>query len=166
MSIARSISHSKIYSSALWLRDDSPGPIFSAGMPCISARSDKVGETNVSIPNKVAAFTKGCSQLIADACKRVDLALTSDCMAELMMSTISRLLYASVVRISTTKSQRSGITLCCVPALICVTVIFTSPSVGDVRSNLKLRSKAMSSSARNRFVSVVFVLLFLYIGKQ
>ena len=59
----------------------------------------------------------------------------SDCILSRRKSAISWFWYSSFVRTSTTNWQRSGTTLCCVPALICVTVIFTGPSSGDTLGN-------------------------------
>ena len=65
------ISLSITYSSAPCERADSPTPIFSDGISCMSAMSEVVGDTKVLRPIAIAAFTNGCSEYMADACTRV-----------------------------------------------------------------------------------------------
>ena len=57
-------------SSAVWERDDSPGPILSDGK-FMRAWSDRVGDPNSSVrPNAMALLTNGCSLLILDELRR------------------------------------------------------------------------------------------------
>ena len=48
-----------MYSSALWLRAESPGPIFKEGNADICDMSEVVGDTKGVPPLIVAAFTRG-----------------------------------------------------------------------------------------------------------
>ncbi len=70
--MAPSISESSTYSSAVWLRQDSPGPIFSDGKPCISDMSLVVGDTKESMPSLSQTCTSGCSRPITEARTRVE----------------------------------------------------------------------------------------------
>ena len=145
-SIASASSLVSRYSSALCERFESPGPIFIASQP-IRIQSEVVGEEKVSRPVASAALRRGEPGRVAEerlcrfrACNSL---LHSACNS----SNISSQLYCSVGRMSTTKVQRSGMTLWALPAAICVTLSLTSPISGEMRVKRCARSFAMSSIA-------------------
>ncbi len=57
--MASEISDRHTNSSAECEREDSPGPIFNDGMPCINAMSEVVGDMKGVLPNAKADFTSG-----------------------------------------------------------------------------------------------------------
>ena len=126
ISIASRISIRPIYSSAAWERAEFPGPIFTEGK-CMRAWSLKVGEPKGSFPIMTARRTNGCCKSVRVELRRKLRAFISQPTCDLISSNSFSLGYNSFVRISTVNSQRSGTTLCCVPAWIIVTLIFTGP---------------------------------------
>ena len=136
-----------MYSSALWERAESPGPSLTASQG-ICIQSDDVGEEMVSRPRAAMAWRSGESGAVAEArCRRLR-ACRWLWQMPCNSSRISFGVYNSLGRMSTTKRQRSGMTLWAVPERICVTFSRTSPISGETRVNLWLRSFAMSSIAR------------------
>ena len=75
--IASSISLILMYSSAVWEREDSPGPSLSDGKR-IKAWSLNVGEPNGFKPSLMQACTKGCSTSIFDEDRRKERAFKSE----------------------------------------------------------------------------------------
>lgn len=129
-----------MYSSAVCERDELPGPNLIDGNGS-SAWSLNVGEPNGVRPIVMSRLTRGWSELIPEGLRRVERGLSvHSCVGTALRisSSVSRFVYASVERTSTTMRQLSGITLCCVPASICVTVIFTGPKEDDSFSNFRL----------------------------
>ena len=101
-----------MYSFAVWLRDDSPGPIFTDGKLCISAMSDVVGDTNGHSPKFTVASTNGWLSGITEAHTLVERGVMSQFTLLAIILAVSSLVYASVVRTSAVKRQISGIILC------------------------------------------------------
>lgn len=62
----------RMYSSAVWLRDDSPGPILSEGILYMSDISLVVGDTNGIRPILIAAVTSGWVSDMTEALTRVE----------------------------------------------------------------------------------------------
>lgn len=62
----------RMNSLAEWERAESPGPILSDGMPCISDMSEVVGDMNGVSPIPEAALTSGCLGSITEARMRVE----------------------------------------------------------------------------------------------
>ena len=77
----------------------------------------------------------GVSRGVEDALRRVERGVIVERSIGRKIASISSLVYNPLERISTTKRQVSGTTLCCVPACIIVVVIFTLPKKGDTCSN-------------------------------
>ena len=75
--MAWSISLILMYSSAVWERDDSPGPNLSDGKR-IRAWSLKVGEPKGVSPSLMQACTKGCSTSILEEDRRKERAFSSE----------------------------------------------------------------------------------------
>src|SRR5690606_41576403 len=90
-----------------------------------------VGLPYNSFPNDFPERTIGCSTEIEDGFNRVERGSTEDFTCFLIISKTSRLVYTSVVLTSTTNLQLAGTTLCCDPASIIVTLIFTGPKNSD-----------------------------------
>jgi hypothetical protein len=72
--------------------------------------------------------TTGWSGWMLEGVSRTERGFTSDCRCCCRTASTSSLLYLSVVRTSMVKVQVSGTTLCWLPALMMVTVIFTGPA--------------------------------------
>ena len=75
--MASSISLILMYSSAVWEREDSPGPSFSEGKR-IKAWSLNVGEPKGFKPTLMQACTKGCYTSIFDDDRRKERAFNSE----------------------------------------------------------------------------------------
>ena len=118
------------YSSAVCERDERPGPIFTDGNG-IKAWSDRVGDPKGTRPDLMAFCTKGCFSSIREELRRNERASALQEICYFISANNSSLEYSSLHRTSNTTVHRSGTTLCCVPALITVTLIFTGPSRGD-----------------------------------
>ena len=74
--MASSISGTLMYSSAVWEREDSPGPIFRDGKR-ISAWSDSVGEPKGVRPKSLALLTSGWFSSMREEFSRKERAFTS-----------------------------------------------------------------------------------------
>ena len=68
--MASRISIGQMNSSAVWLRAESPGPIFNEGKG-MRAWSDSVGEPKGTLPMVRSRFTSGWSVLMPDGLSRV-----------------------------------------------------------------------------------------------
>ena len=111
-SMAWRISSGLMYSSAVWLRAESPGPIFRLGNG-INAWSLSVGEPNGVLPNISARATTGCDALMPDGFSRVECGVSVHSgTASRSICKVSSFEYASVVRTSTSMVHLSGTTLC------------------------------------------------------
>ncbi len=74
--MASRISVTVMYSSAVWEREDSPGPIFKDGK-CISAWSESVGEPKGVRPKALALATMGWFSSMREEFRRKERAFTS-----------------------------------------------------------------------------------------
>lgn len=119
---------------AEWERAESPGPILMVGKPQ-RAWLLVVGEPNGSRPNDRPRTTAGCSGGRFELPILVERSFTSQETEDLISSRSSGLVYIPFGRTSTTNVHLSGTTLCCVPALICVTDILTGPRKSETRRN-------------------------------
>ena len=74
--MASRISVTVMYSSAVWEREDSPGPIFKDGK-CISAWSESVGEPKGVRHKALALATMGWFSSMREEFRRKERAFTS-----------------------------------------------------------------------------------------
>ena len=74
--MASSISETRMYSSAVWERDECPGPILTEGN-FIKAWSESVGEPKGLRPIAMALFMSGCSISMREEFRRKERALAS-----------------------------------------------------------------------------------------
>ena len=90
MVMASSISLMRMYSSAVWEREDSPGPIFTDGKR-IRAWSERVGEPNGTSPDCWHRCTNGWSTGMRDELRRKDRATGVLCILRSILVKISSL---------------------------------------------------------------------------
>ncbi len=96
----------------------------------ISAWSERVGEPKGVRTHRNGLFTSGSGETCEEP-KRKERALASQAICFRISSKVPGWCNILLLRMSTTNVQRSGITLCCVPAFTMVTLIFTGPNKAD-----------------------------------
>ena len=144
--MASRISVTVMYSSAVWEREDSPGPIFKDGK-CISAWSESVGEPKGVRPKALALATMGWVLVYA---RRIQAERAGFHFTVRMGAGRPVDFFVGVVFIAAYvygETHWSGTTLCCVPAWMTVTLIFTSPKSGEVFGNRYVLNHSMSFMA-------------------